>query len=304
MINIEKKTKKIIIIISFLVLFLLSLGFNAYWIVRSYQEKRAISDIVNEKIDPIIDQAKEENAKINEKNEEFTQNLHNDLEDNSISVRNIDEEERKRLLQEIENRRNNIHTDENYVPNIAIPNVVTPKVEPKTIESKKLESIDAEVTHTVIIEDKAYEVKLENDIDKSHEQTIFYMDQLTMTADHYMKIIEEKDELIKNLTEQLEDAKKDITVDVTERNVNLELERFRKNFMRFGIDAYLMAGIPLSDWIESGKVSKNLLSYDFGVGWNFMLLNKYNLRLITGLEYQNTNLTPKIGVSLGYYFNN
>lgn len=299
---IERKTKKLITIIIFIVLFLLSLGFNAYWIIRSYQEKRAIKDIVNERIDPIINQAKEENEDINKRNEEFTGNLHRELENQSVQVRNIDEEQRKQIMENIKNSRNNILEDNSYIPNIVNISPINNEIESKSIEKGQIESVDEQITHTVIIEDKAYDIELANNLKDSQEQTIFYMDRLTMTTNHYLQIIQEKDELIKNLTEQLEEAKKDLTNDITERNVNIELERFRKNFSRFGIDLYIMAGLPISDWIENKGLNTNFLSYEAGVGWNWLLINKFNIRLMTGIEYRSPTIEPKIGLSVGYYF--
>lgn len=299
---IEKKTKKLITIIIFIVLFLLSLGFNAYWIIRSYQEKRAIKDIVNERIDPIINQAKEENEDINKRNEEFTDNLHRELENQSVQVRNIDKEQRKQIMENIKNSRNNILEDNSYIPNIVNISPINNEIESKSIEKGQIESVDEQITHTVIIEDKAYDIELANNLKDSQEQTIFYMDRLTMTTNHYLQIIQEKDELIKNLTEQLEEAKKDLTNDITERNVNIELERFRKNFSRFGIDLYIMAGLPISDWIENKGLNTNFLSYEAGVGWNWLLINKFNIRLMTGIEYRSPTIEPKIGLSVGYYF--
>lgn len=276
-------------------MFIASLGFNIYWICRSYSEKQAIKNIVNDKIDPLIQETKENNDKINQKNEEFTGDLHKDLENRSTSTKVLTEEEKQEMIEKI---KQNIKSSgiPNYSPPVVEENIL------KELPKKDMKTIDEEV-HTVIIQDKAYEIKLEEDLKKSQEQTKYYMDQLSITTDHYEQIIKEKDEIINNLTNQLEETKKELTKDISKRNIDVELEKFRKNFARFGIDAYLMTGLPISEWIDKGNFRANLVSYDFGLGFNWMTMNKINIRLTTGIEYKDSNVTPKIGASVGYFFN-
>lgn len=128
------------------------------------------------------------------------------------------------------------------------------------------------------------------------------MDRLEETTSHYNAIIKEKDELINNISNELEETKKNLTNSITERNINKELERFRTNFTKFGIDLYFIGGIPISDWIENKKIDTNFNSYSFGLGLNLMLLQKINCRGTFGIEYQNQSVNPQLGFSIGYFF--
>lgn len=119
---------------------------------------------------------------------------------------------------------------------------------------------------------------------------------------YYTKIVSEKDKLINDLTSQLESVKKELTNAITERNINKELEKFRKDFTRFGLDFYFIGGIPIEDWINNGKIDTNFNSYSFGVGLNAMFINKVNLRGTLGIEYRNSVVNPQLGFSVGYFF--
>lgn len=119
---------------------------------------------------------------------------------------------------------------------------------------------------------------------------------------YYNSIISEKDQLITDLTNQLESVKKELTDSITERNINKELENFRKDFTRFGIDFYFIGGIPIGDWINNRKIDTNFNSYAFGIGLNAMLIKKVNLRGTLGIEYRNSVVNPQLGFSVGYFF--
>lgn len=93
-----------------------------------------------------------------------------------------------------------------------------------------------------------------------------------------------------------------MTNDITKRNIDKELESFRNDFFRFGLDIYFTGGIPISDWIENKKIDTNFNSYSFGLGMNFMFIKKVNVRTSLGIDYRNTIVNPEFGVSIGYFF--
>lgn len=146
--------------------------------------------------------------------------------------------------------------------------------------------------------EKTYQVKLEEDIKKSQEQTEFYINQLSELNYYYSGVINEKDQLIRDLTRELEAAKKDLTNTITERNINKELQSFRTNFFRFGIDLYFTGGLPINMPVSVLTME----SYSIGFGLNGLVMNKINLRGNIGIEYRNAAINPEIGLSIGYYF--
>ena len=230
------------------IIFGVSLVFNGYWIYRSYREKKDIKEIVNEKLDPIIDETKDKNDEINKKENDFKTELNNEI---------------------------------------------------KEFSNK---STNSGIYETIYIDDKTYQIELEKDLLKSQEQTKFYISKVNDITAHYTKTISEKDELINELTDKLENVKKDLTTDITNRNIDKELESFRNDFFRFGLDLYFVGGIPISDWIENKKIDTNFNSYSFGLGLNFMFIKKFNIRTSLGIDYRNTTINPEFGVSIGYFF--
>ena len=230
------------------IIFGVSLVFNGYWIYRSYKEKKDIKEIVNEKLDPIIDETKDKNYEINKKENDFKTELNNEI---------------------------------------------------KEVSNK---STNSGIYETIYIDDKTYQIELEKDLLKSQEQTKFYISKVNDITAHYTKTISEKDELINELTDKLENVKKDLTTDITNRNIDKELESSRNDFFRFGLDLYFVGGIPISDWIENKKIDTNFNSYSFGLGLNFMLIKKFNVRTSLGIDYRNTTISPEFGVSIGYFF--
>ena len=230
------------------IIFGVSLVFNGYWIYRSYKEKKDIKEIVNEKLDPIIDETKDKNDEINKKENDFKTELNNEI---------------------------------------------------KEVSNK---STNSGIYETIYIDDKTYQIELEKDLLKSQEQTKFYISKVNDITAHYTKTISEKDELINELTDKLENVKKDLTTDITNRNIDKELESFRNDFFRFGLDLYFVGGIPISDWIENKKIDANFNSYSFGLGLNFMFIKKFNIRTSLGIDYRNTTISPEFGVSIGYFF--
>ena len=230
------------------IIFGVSLVFNGYWIYRSYREKKDIKEIVNEKLDPIIDETKDKNDEINKKENDFKTELNNEI---------------------------------------------------KEVSNK---STNSGIYETIYIDDKTYQIELEKDLLKSQEQTKFYISKVNDITAHYTKTISEKDELINELTDKLENVKKDLTTDITNRNIDKELESFRNDFFRFGLDLYFVGGIPISDWIENKEIDTNFNSYAFGLGLNFMFIKKFNVRTSLGIDYRNTTISPEFGVSIGYFF--
>ena len=85
-------------------------------------------------------------------------------------------------------------------------------------------STNSGIFETIYIDDKTYQIELENDLSKSQEQTKFYISKVNDITAHYTKTISEKDELINELTDKLESTKKDLTTDITKRNIDKELE--------------------------------------------------------------------------------
>ena len=230
------------------IIFGVSLVFNGYWIYRSYKEKKDIKEIVNEKLDPIIDETKVKNDEINKKEDDFKTELSNEM---------------------------------------------------KKVSNK---STNSGIYETIYIDDKTYQIELEKDLLKSQEQTKFYISKVNDITAHYTKTISEKDGLINELTDKLENVKKDLTTDITNRNIDKELESFRNDFFRFGLDLYFVGGIPISDWIENKKIDTNFNSYSFGLGLNFMFIKKVNVRTSLGIDYRNTMVNPEFGVSICYFF--
>ena len=143
-------------------------------------------------------------------------------------------------------------------------------------------STNSGIYETIYIDDKTYQIELEKDLLKSQEQTKFYISKVNDITAHYTKTISEKD--------------------ITNRNIDKELESFRNDFFRFGLDLYFVGGIPISDWIENKKIDANFNSYSFGLGLNFMFIKKVNVRTSLGIDYRNTMVNPEFGISICYFF--
>ncbi len=155
---------------------------------------------------------------------------------------------------------------------------------------------------TIVIDDKTYQIELENDLEESQKQTKYYINKVNEINDHYNNIINEKEEIIKELTNELNDLKKDLTSDITKHNINKELKSFRKDFFRFGIDLYANYGIPISDWIENKQINTNFTSYSFGIGLNVMVMKRINVRVNSGIYSRDSVVNPEMGLAIGWYF--
>ena len=152
------------------------------------------------------------------------------------------------------------------------------------------------------INGKEYKFYLEDDIEKSHQQIVFYADKLNFLTDEYEKEALARNNMIIELQDELEKAKQELKRDLTDEEMSQLVNNIRTKFVRFGLDLWVNDNIPLTQWSNEGKIN-SWGYFSGGVGFNWLFMDKINLRLSVGAQQQIDNsINPTIGASIGFYF--
>ena len=143
---------------------------------------------------------------------------------------------------------------------------------------------------------------LADDILDAHRQTAFLSDKLNYVTEQRELDNEKYNEMIDEINAELEKARAELKRDLTDSEMQELVNNVKSKFIRFGIDLWVMDNLPVTQWINTGKIEK-LGYFSGGVGGSVLINNKFNLRLSVGMQQQTDNtFNPTIGISVGYYF--
>lgn len=250
------KVKKILFI-SFVVAFLISIGFNIFILIRYNKIKHKIEDVVDTKIDAISENVEDNNDEINETHE----NIIFDLQKTFSNQNLINFSQFKPLY------------DQNGLPYV-----------------------------TNIIGDNEFTTYLSDDIKESQGQIVFYSDKLNYVTEQYELEAKARNIMINNLKTELETTKQELKNDISDQEMSQLINNLKPKFMRFGLDLWVMDNLPVTTWLNEGKVN-NFGYFSGGVGLNWLFMDKLNVRLSIGGQQQLDNtINPTIGASIGFYF--
>lgn len=143
---------------------------------------------------------------------------------------------------------------------------------------------------------------LADDITDSHRQTAFLTDKLNYVTEQRELDNEKYNAMIDEINAELEKARADLKRDLTDSEMQELVNNVKKKFIRFGIDLWAMDNLPVTQWINTGKIEK-LGYFSGGVGGSILINNQFNIRLSIGMQQQTDNtFNPTVGISIGYYF--
>lgn len=166
-----------------------------------------------------------------------------------------------------------------------------------TVVETKLDTGEKYVTIKVI--DEEYEMLLLDDIETSHQQITFLANQLNDLTVRYESLNNERNGLINELKQQLEQTKKDLIGDITETMVSSNLSKK----VRFGIEVYFTASKPL---FNTDLSSTNALNTRFssGISLNTLVNQKLLVKTGIGLSKGNNGLytDPQVLLGIGWFF--
>lgn len=155
---------------------------------------------------------------------------------------------------------------------------------------------------SIKVNDEEHKFYLADDITDSHKQTAFLTDKLNYVTEQRELDNIKYNEMIDEINAELEKARADLKRDLTDSEMQELVNNTKKKFIRFGIDVWAMDNLPVTQWINTGKVDK-LGYFSGGIGGSILINNQFSVRLSVGMQQQIDNsFNPTVGISIGYYF--
>lgn len=161
---------------------------------------------------------------------------------------------------------------------------------------------DGKTFVSIQVNGEEHKFYLADDITDSHKQTAFLTDKLNYVTEQRELDNEKYNAMIDEINAELEQARADLKRDLTDSEMQELVNNVKKKFIRFGIDVWAMDNLPVTQWINTGKVEK-LGYFSGGIGGSVLINNQLNIRLSIGMQQQTDNtFNPTVGISIGYYF--
>lgn len=251
-----KKVKNTIIV-TFVVLFAVSVGMNIYIFSKYSKIRDKVDGIVDNRVDTIQDTITTKKDEINADYEKSVTELEYDIRYAEIIYRDVD----------------------------------------------PIIDADGRTFVSIKVNDEEHKFYLADDITDSHKQTAFLTDKLNYVTEQRELDNVKYNETIDEITAELEKARADLKRDLTDGEMQELVKNVKQKFIRFGIDLWAMDNLPVTQWINTGKVEK-LGYFSGGIGGSVLINNQFNVRLSIGMQQQIDNtFNPTVGISIGYYFN-
>lgn len=251
-----KKVKNTIIV-TFVVLFAVSVGMNIYIFSKYSKIRDKVDGIVDNRVDTIQDTITTKKDEINADYEKSVTELEYDIRHAEVIYRDVD----------------------------------------------PLIDADGRTFVSIKVNDEEHKFYLADDITDSHKQTAFLTDKLNYVTEQRELDNVKYNETIDEITAELEKARADLKRDLTDGEMQELVKNVKQKFIRFGIDLWAMDNLPVTQWINTGKVEK-LGYFSGGIGGSVLINNQFNVRLSIGMQQQIDNtFNPTVGISIGYYFN-